>query len=460
MAITKASDLAKLLADGVVGTTEIGDGQITTAKIADSAITTDKLASNAVTAAQLSVSGNDIPYDNSVSGMSANTLQEAIDYLNVVTGGGSAGAQATYTRDAFTATEGQTTFTTSNGYTLGYVQVFMNGVLLALTDYVANDESTVVLSVGASAGDEIVIVAYDSFAISEVLRVLNISASAPDDGVTVTAGGDLLIGKTSGPNYNAVGVDITAVGEGQFTGDTRPVLQLNRLNSDGDHIVFRRDGNPIGFIGHDSADNFKIGASSGGGAGLYMWGGGGVDPIIQPLKEGSTSDGECDLGRNSARFRHLYLSGGVYLGGTDSSNLLDDYEEGTWTPYIFDGADNQASNMYAWGLYTRIGNMVHATFNLSNIDMTGLSPTSYLQVQLPFTAKSYNTLYFQGSMAANYLDGGGRQISLWIPDNNSYLRFRQYNNNASGAGAYLYCDAVRYDSAATDIWGSISYQIA
>ena len=28
------------------------------------------------------------------------------------------------------------------------------------------------------------------------------------------------------------------------------------------------------------------------------------------------------------------FNGGVYIGGTGSANLLDDYEEGTWTPTI------------------------------------------------------------------------------------------------------------------------------
>jgi hypothetical protein len=35
---------------------------------------------------------------------------------------------------------------------------------------------------------------------------------------------------------------------------------------------------------------------------------------------------------SAARFKDLYLSGGVYLGGTVAANYLDDYEEGTWTP--------------------------------------------------------------------------------------------------------------------------------
>ena len=38
------------------------------------------------------------------------------------------------------------------------------------------------------------------------------------------------------------------------------------------------------------------------------------------------------------RFKDLYLSGGVYLGGTGAANKLDDYEEGTWTPTLGNGA--------------------------------------------------------------------------------------------------------------------------
>jgi hypothetical protein len=37
-------------------------------------------------------------------------------------------------------------------------------------------------------------------------------------------------------------------------------------------------------------------------------------------------DGTKDLGFTAARFKDLYLSGGVYLGGTGAANLLDDYE--------------------------------------------------------------------------------------------------------------------------------------
>jgi hypothetical protein len=61
-------------------------------------------------------------------------------------------------RQEFTATASQTTFTTS-GYANGFVDVYLNGVKLAAADFTANDNSTVVLTSGASAGDVLAVVA-------------------------------------------------------------------------------------------------------------------------------------------------------------------------------------------------------------------------------------------------------------------------------------------------------------
>jgi hypothetical protein len=47
---------------------------------------------------------------------------------------------------------------------------------------------------------------------------------------------------------------------------------------------------------------------------------------------------------------------GVYLGGSGSANLLDDYEEGTWTPTTGgSGVPISGSN----GFYTKVGQVVH-----------------------------------------------------------------------------------------------------
>jgi len=80
----------------------------------------------------------------------------------------------------------------------------------------------------------------------------------------------------------------------------------------------------------------------------------------------------------------IEVSGGVYLGGTTSSNLLDDYEEGTWTPTLEVGT-NITYNSQS-GTYTKIGRTVYVTgsLDISNSDSDG----SGIQISLPFTGSS------------------------------------------------------------------------
>jgi hypothetical protein len=63
------------------------------------------------------------------------------------TGGGS----SAYTRTSFTATAGQTAFTVT--YAVGYLQVYVNGVLLATSDYTATSGTGFTLAVAASLND-------------------------------------------------------------------------------------------------------------------------------------------------------------------------------------------------------------------------------------------------------------------------------------------------------------------
>lgn len=60
----------------------------------------------------------------------------------------------------FVASANQTTFNIYSGYILGSIQVVLNGRALVSTDYTAGDGSNVVLTVGASVNDEIIIVVY------------------------------------------------------------------------------------------------------------------------------------------------------------------------------------------------------------------------------------------------------------------------------------------------------------
>jgi hypothetical protein len=69
------------------------------------------------------------------------------------------GASATYTRTSFTATAAQTTFSAT--YTVGFVQVYLNGVFLNGTEFTATNGTTVVLATGATSGDIVETVAYN-----------------------------------------------------------------------------------------------------------------------------------------------------------------------------------------------------------------------------------------------------------------------------------------------------------
>jgi len=61
---------------------------------------------------------------------------------------------------SFTATSGQTTFTITGGYTVGLVDVYVNGARLSTSDYTASNGTTVVLGVGVVSNDIVDFVSY------------------------------------------------------------------------------------------------------------------------------------------------------------------------------------------------------------------------------------------------------------------------------------------------------------
>jgi hypothetical protein len=71
-----------------------------------------------------------------------------------------------YNRTTFTATAGQTTFSAT--YNVGYVQVYLNGVLLSPTDYTASSGTSVILATAAASGDLVDVVALSVSVVSGV----------------------------------------------------------------------------------------------------------------------------------------------------------------------------------------------------------------------------------------------------------------------------------------------------
>tara|TARA_A100000172_G_scaffold81167_1_gene73534 strand:+ start:12249 stop:12767 length:519 start_codon:yes stop_codon:yes gene_type:complete len=121
-------------------------------------------------------------------------------------------------------------------------------------------------------------------------------------------------------------------------------------------------------------------------------------------------------------------SKGIHLGVTSAtaSNLMDDYEEGTWTPRIKSESGEGTGTAYSsqQGRYTKIGDLVHCDFNV-NVSTEGSFSGSYLMLAgLPFSISSnvptvnLAMLYFYGlddSVITIGLqaDGGSAQAYIW-----------------------------------------------
>jgi hypothetical protein len=70
-------------------------------------------------------------------------------------------------RQEYTATSGQTTFAAT--YDVGFVDVYLNGSrLVPTTDFTASNGATVVLTTGATTGDNVGIIAYGAFNVADV----------------------------------------------------------------------------------------------------------------------------------------------------------------------------------------------------------------------------------------------------------------------------------------------------
>jgi hypothetical protein len=209
------------------------------------------------------------------------------------------------------------------------------------------------------------------------LKFFDYTASA--ERARIDASGNLLVGKST-TAFGTVGIRLEGPnGKIEATRNNNIVMDLNRLSGDGAIANFSKDGTTVGSIG-SHVNGLLIGTTEGSDAFLKF-----ESNAVRPSAwNGSYRDASIDLGHTSSRFKDLYLSGGVYLGGTGAANKLDDYEEGTWTPDV-GGAGVTWS--YQQGVYTKVGRLVTVTFWLQAGSTDSSSGTVSI-VGLPFATNS------------------------------------------------------------------------
>jgi hypothetical protein len=157
----------------------------------------------------------------------------------------------------------------------------------------------------------------------------------------IDSSGNLFVGRTS--DTNAAGLTLGGDGFIRSNRDGGVSIVANRLTSDGQIVLFRRDGSNVGSID-------------------------------------VTTTGTTLTGTNGITFT-------ATQSASSDANTLDDYEEGTWTPIIV-GTTTAGTGTYSSqnGRYTKVGNMVTAT---SYVEWSAHTGTGAMRLGgLPFATLS------------------------------------------------------------------------
>lgn len=161
-----------------------------------------------------------------------------------------------------------------------------------------------------------------------------------------------------------------------------------------------------------------------------------------------TGDG-IDFRQTSGTHYVLFKNGdGIHFGATTtgasgtsvSGTVLDDYEEGTWTPSVTVGTVSSVS-----GEYTKIGRTVHITATLGNFSNT-VNNEKLLITSLPFTA-SVTARAIGGAMWSDinkdfgseitFIDSSSR-LAFYHSDDGSFEYLRHIHLDGSSSTVYLY----------------------
>ena len=204
--------------------------------------------------------------------------------------------------------------------------------------------------------------------------------------------GNVLVGKTA-TNSDANGVELLPNGTVYITANNTLPFYINRRGTSGANEMarFSDDGSTKGKIGTNQYGEFNISSE----ANLTLTQKGGTDKSINfgtdHFGPFSGQGGTVDLGRASAQWKDLHLSGGVVFGtggpSPITSNTLDDYEEGTFAPAMTLSTPGNSSFAYLAqsGQYRKVGNIVTFTLELRmNVVSYGNGSGTLTITGLPF----------------------------------------------------------------------------
>lgn len=372
-----------------IKTSALPDDAITTAKLADDAITSAKIADDAVVTAAIA--------DDAVTG--ANIADDTI-------------AEANIANDAISLTE-----------------------LKAGTDgqIISWDASGNPVAVGPGTDGQV---------------LTSTGAGSPPAFETLPTSGATLSGSTNNTVVTVTGANAMA-GEANLTfdGNKLSVTPNKNTNSDGFEVVpadgttassFKVLGNNnAGADGRNGGATFIDANYYAASSTIFNVAGRGTN-VLEVFGDGNVeiSDGNLVIGTAGHGIDFSATSDG---SGTDSSELLDDYEEGTWTPVLKSDSNTITydTGTYTRFTYTKIGNIVTVWFTLDNRTTSGTTGGSFIVQGLPYATVSSTgrmtnfsaTWYGSGLRLSHY------PVATHAMPGNSELEFLQKSSPTANYGS-------------------------
>ena len=170
----------------------------------------------------------------------------------------------------------------------------------------------------------------------------------------------------------------------------------NRLSSDGDAVIFQRQGASVGSIGVEANQLYAVT----GDTGIKF--AAGSDAYVPVNANGANRDAAISLGVSSVRFKDLYLSSGIYAGSGFGSNgqlLTSNGTTATWQDAPAGGAGYfQGENGVTGDATNGLGDIFRVHEDTLNTNVTIASGNNALCAG-PLTIASGVTLTVNGNLS-------------------------------------------------------------
>lgn len=389
-----------------------------------------------------------------------------------------------FARQSYTATASQYSFTVTSGYLVGGVDVYRNGVkLITGTDYVANNGTSIVLTLPANSGDSVEVISYPQIVYSNALKITgdtmtgnltvpNITSNVAVTAVTGTYSGTVTANNIVASNnvtYSGAltgGTGIVNIGSGQIykdasgnvgIGTSSPLASLHIAKQS---LIFSGTGNPYGMYLYPTSSGESYldvitGSSSGTDINIRTYSNGIYNSLIKSALSGTTtifqtggsermridSSGNVGIGTSSpSSYGKLVVTGGYGAFLSGSSGALASLSVGRTTPEVTIGVAAAGGNYFSGAVAGDValaygsGNLLFGSGNI------GSAGTERMRLDSSGRLTFSNQPAFDAIPPASYtLNGGDQTVAgTWseVTDRNNNFNPANGTFTAPVAGFY------------------------